>query len=1372
MRGLLLALLLGAAGGQQAPCRSLPDPIDLPCLCARNAENGTDIVCDNVVFQGDFPLLPFRAAIHSFSQRNVGYQRLPAQVFTAASVPLRKLDFSRNVLNQLTGRLLDGLEDTLEEVYLGFNQLGDQLNPIFSTSEFRGLTRLKILDLRSNGIKVIDEGILDGCEELQVLRLEGNQLETVPSGALAGPRALTVLTLQDNHIDQVQTDAFLEQPALRFLNISSNRIRKFQFGAFTGLAQLKRLYLAYNKLQQLGDSDLAGLQDLEHLDISNNFLTSIPSNALRRLTQLKTLILHSNLIQGIEAQQLTPLASLEVLDLTRNNIANLAAGTFEPLVNLRELRLGVNMIRQGDDGFQETFRGLDRLETLNLDDNGLLYVPHAALRRLTGLRRLSLDHNRIGVIARDKLSGISGLEELSLAYNVIRELPAGTFQEFGRLRRLSLRGNQVPAVSQDVMAGVDATLEELDLGLNRISRLQRVSFPKLRKLSLEGNQISDVDDDAFELVDKVQELDLSDNRLESVPERLLQNLTQISNLDLSNNRIEAVQSTAFSETNINVIQLQNNRIQEVPEQAFVNLPFLHTLDLSGNNISLVRNGAFSGVPFLHILKLDSNRLATFKADFFNITSDGTELRILDLSKNEITFLYPAAFKIHSNLRWLNLGDNKLEFFPAELLADATKLEYLDLEANNIESISSSDYANMPHLRQLILKGNNMTSINQTAFQNSTQLQFIDLSHNNLTELHEDTFSGLVRLALELNDNQLSALPDDIFTRLKLQMLQKINLANNQFEEMPLDALRKQFIFLDDVNMSGNRIRSIPPKEDILANVKILDLSFNPLTPDSIEILMNEPKAARELHLAGTGVTAIPVLETPYLRKLNLSGNAVQKISENLFERPSLLQSIDLSFNQIPNLSFGLATVWPRLRFVRELDVSGNPISYVIRGDFTYLNNLEVLRMTHLDKCSRIEKTAFQSLPSLRELQLHSYPGVTNLDIKGILEKLNTLEALDVEVKEPVLQDQLHPSFFPRLRRLGVHGRAVRSISTGALAGLSSPRVLLLFSNTSIGGIPTKVLLPVPLSTTVELDVTDSRLTSVGPQLLSQLDDRQRSLSLRGLPSNPIYCDCNAAPLRRWLLAKRQDGTMADAFSDIRCQAPAELAGRLLVELAESRLTCSGRETTTTTEIAFTTRRTTTTAQPDIIWTLPPRRPAQETEPGAERDEAEADTAKQAGVNNMDALIIGIVGGVVALIILVIVCVCVCRLCCFWRWDSSREYQGGPLAGPLALRGQGGCTCLKPGPPQWNYLGYPSYPMLGPPPPPAPSSRNGTLVSAKMLGPPPPGSYVVQNGMYGTLSTLGGGGGGGGGGGPGSARGFYPNTPYYVTFPPESDNDQR
>jgi hypothetical protein len=82
-------------------------------------------------------------------------------------------------------------------------------------------------------------------------------------------------------------------------------------------------------------------------------------------------------------------------------------------------------------------------------------------------------------------------------------------------------------------------------------------------------------------------------------------------------------------------------------------------------------------------------------------------------------------------------------------------------------------------------------------------------------------------------------------------------------------------------------------------------------------------------------------------------------------------------------------------------------------------------------------------------------------------------------------------------------------------------------------------------------------------------------------------------------------------------------------------------------------------------------------------------AKQATPYNMDALIIGIVGGVVVFIAIIIIIICVVRL----RLTDS-QYRGGPLAGPLALRAQGKCTCLKPVPP--TLYGAASLP---PPPPP-------------------------------------------------------------------------
>ena len=105
--------------------------------------------------------------------------------------------------------------------------------------------------------------------------------------------------------------------------------------------------------------------------------------------------------------------------------------------------------------------------------------------------------------------------------------------------------------------------------------------------------------------------------------------------------------------------------------------------------------------------------------------------------------------------------------------------------------------------------------------------------------------------------------------------------------------------------------------------------------------------------------------------------------------------------------------------------------------------------------------------------------------------------------------------------------------------------------------------------------------------------------------------------------------------------------------------------------------------------------------------------------------------------------------------TDSQYRGGPLAGPLALRAQGKCTCLKPVPPTLygapgsmgppsnaGYLSYPSTPV----PPPHHTlaltwagNAAGTVNSQKMLPPPQSGNgSVVGNGAAAgmvTISTL-------------------------------------
>ena len=59
----LLLLLQPAAGksvSDEIPCVEFSQNINIDCLCSLNEVNATRINCDNVVFSGDFPVMPYR----------------------------------------------------------------------------------------------------------------------------------------------------------------------------------------------------------------------------------------------------------------------------------------------------------------------------------------------------------------------------------------------------------------------------------------------------------------------------------------------------------------------------------------------------------------------------------------------------------------------------------------------------------------------------------------------------------------------------------------------------------------------------------------------------------------------------------------------------------------------------------------------------------------------------------------------------------------------------------------------------------------------------------------------------------------------------------------------------------------------------------------------------------------------------------------------------------------------------------------------------------------------------------------------------------------------------------------------------------------
>lgn len=125
------------------------------------------------------------------------------QTFGQLKLPIEELDLSNNLIRRIPEKAFDGLKDSLNELRLANNLLGDNLNPIFSTAELHALKNLRLLDLSGNKIKLIEEGVLKGCMDLKEFFMDRNSLTAVPVNSLNGPSALKHLSLRQNHIGEL-----------------------------------------------------------------------------------------------------------------------------------------------------------------------------------------------------------------------------------------------------------------------------------------------------------------------------------------------------------------------------------------------------------------------------------------------------------------------------------------------------------------------------------------------------------------------------------------------------------------------------------------------------------------------------------------------------------------------------------------------------------------------------------------------------------------------------------------------------------------------------------------------------------------------------------------------------------------------------------------------------------------------------------------------------------------------------------------------------------------------------------------------------------------------------------------------------------------
>nr|ABB21036.1 variable lymphocyte receptor A [Eptatretus burgeri] len=179
-------------------------------------------------------------------------------------------------------------------------------------------------------------------KELTYLNLDTNQLQTLPEGVFDHLVNLDKLYLQYNDLKSLPPRVFDSLTKLTYLSLSENKLQSLPHGVFDKLTELKTLRLDNNQLHSLPEGVFDKLTKITYLDLDNNKLQSLPNGVFHNLPLLKELYLRENQLQRLPKGVFDKLTELRTLEMRNNQLRSVPEGAFESLSSLNNIMLQSN----------------------------------------------------------------------------------------------------------------------------------------------------------------------------------------------------------------------------------------------------------------------------------------------------------------------------------------------------------------------------------------------------------------------------------------------------------------------------------------------------------------------------------------------------------------------------------------------------------------------------------------------------------------------------------------------------------------------------------------------------------------------------------------------------------------------------------------------------------------------------------------------------------------------------------------------------------------------------------------------------------------------------------------------------------------------
>jgi Leucine-rich repeat (LRR) protein len=149
-----------------------------------------------------------------------------------------------------------------------------------------------------------------------------------------------------------------------------------------------------------------------------------------------------------------------------------------------------------------------------------------------------------------------------------------------------------------------------------------------------------------------------------------------------------------------------------------------------------------------------------------VFSRNCQLKQIDISWNNIRFVYPETFLFTQKLERLCLSHNKLLTLESSLMFSGNSLKILDISYCNISSIDKTTIKyGVSNLQELYLQYNAITYISHDSFISLTNVKVLNIAYNKLHSVHMDIFvhlKGLTDLMLGNNPSPCNCHLRDIY----------------------------------------------------------------------------------------------------------------------------------------------------------------------------------------------------------------------------------------------------------------------------------------------------------------------------------------------------------------------------------------------------------------------------------------------------------------------------------------------------------------------------------------------------------------------------------------------------------------------------------